>query len=521
MKLIKVRWISLLLLFALAVGAPYLAPGFAFAADDDSSASETKEEDARTVAIGNLEVIDLDFDVGDAIPGNAPVLSIEKTGTRSIRINPVKAGTSNVLIYNTQRKLMRRLQYNVVKSDASAKVLAIRKLLYDIEGITVELVDDKIVIDGDLVVPRDLDRIVQVTSAYPEVLNLVTLSRISREALARRMQKEINDDPGGVNVTVRIINDTFFLLGKVDNTPDKERAETLASTFIPDLMKGASGEMLTQPVKRFAIRNLIVTEEAPPAPPPKMVRVTYHFVEIGKDFLKSSLFKWNPMLGDSSGIQIGQGTAGATAASGTFSGLISNLLPKLQSGANGGFSRVLFSTVQVGETGKTLELVRGDSIPYIAATINGIPQPDNVNANISITVTPNIVGEDQVSLESQFGFTALTGAGAGGKPATKSTNMKNTIRVKTGESTVLGGLISSQASKDIDRDPDQPAAAAGGGAAPSPIFTLLRSKAFRQSKTQFVVFVTPKILEDASSGTADIKAKILNNSQKKRRRVIN
>jgi hypothetical protein len=39
------------------------------------------------------------------------------------------------------------------------------------------------------------------------------------------------------------------------------------------------------------------------------------------------------------------------------------------------------------------------------------------------------------------------------------------------------------------------------------------------NKTQFVVFITPKIIKDAAEGTADIKAKILNNSQKRRRVV--
>lgn len=523
MKLFKVRWISLITL-SLVLSASTFTPAYV-RAEEEGASPEVRDEDNRTMAVGTLDPLEFEFDVGDAVVGNSAIVTAERTGPRSITIKPIKNGTTSVDIYTQQKKRVRRFLYNIIKTDLSQKVLAIRRLLYDIEGISVELVDEKIVIDGDLVVPRDLDRIVQVTSAYPEVLNLVTLSRISREALAKRMQKEINDDPGGVNVTVRIINDTFFLLGKVDSSADKERAETLASTYIPDIMKSASGEMLTQAVKRFAIRNLINVEEPPAPPPPKMVRVTYHFVEISKDFLKSSLFKWNPLASDSSGIQLGQGTTGGTAANGTFSGLITNLLPKLQAGANGGFSRVLFSTVSIGESEKLQEIIRNDTLPYISAVVNGIPVPDNVTAQISVNVTPTVIGEDQVQLNSTFGFTAFNGAGAGGKPRTTGTNMKNIVRIKTGESAVLGGLISSQSAKEIDRDPEAGGqqGGAGGTGAPtgSPLFTLLRSKAFRQQKTQFIVFVTPKIIEDAAAGTADIKAKIISNSQKKRRRVIN
>lgn len=100
-----------------------------------------------------------------------------------------------------------------------------------------------------------------------------------------------------------------------------------------------------------------------------------------------------------------------------------------------------------------------------------------------------------------------------------STSVKQQLIVKSGDSVALGGLIQSNTSKDIHKDPtsSNSTAAANG----TPLFTLLRSKAFANDKTQFVVFLTPKIIEDAAEGTADIKAKILNNSTKKRRRVVN
>jgi pilus assembly protein CpaC len=511
-----------------------LGPAFqSFAADEDS-APVVREEDARTVAVGTIDPLEFDYNIGDAVVGNAAIVKAEKVTPRSIRIVPLKNGTTSVDIYNDQNRRVRRLIYNVIKNDLSQKVLAIRKLLYDIEGISIESVDEKIVIDGELVVPRDLDRIVQVQSAYPEVLNLVTLSRVSREALARRMQKEINDEPGGVNITVKIINDTFFLFGKVDSAPDRDRADTIATTYVPEVLKSAAGDLLSQGAKKFSIRNMIIVEEAPPPPPPKMVRVTYHFVEIGKNFLKSSFFKWAPLMSDSSGLQIGPSTTGGSAASGTFAGTITSLLPKLQSGQNGGFSRVLFSTVTLGLENEQMEVLRQDSLPYIAAVVNGVPIPENANATINVKTTPSIQGEDKIKLNTFFQFTAFSGAGAGGKPRTTTTNMTNATIVKTGESAVLGGLISNQNSKDIGSDPESSGSRGGaggggggggaggsGGGTPTAIVTLLRSKAFRNQKTQFVVFLTPKIIEDAAAGTADIKAKILNNSQKKRRRVVN
>jgi pilus assembly protein CpaC len=513
-------------LFFLLLGSPHAhseeAPGNSDGQGPVSGAT-TPDEEIKTIAAGTLDILDLDFTPApNPIIGNKQILTVEQgANPKQLRVNPLKTGSTSLIISMENGKIAKRYIYNVIKGDLSAKVFTIRHLLEDIEGITIAGLDDKIVIDGELVVPRDLDRILQVQEAYKDVvLNLVTLSKLSRDAIAKRMQKEINDDPGGVNVTVRIINDTFFLFGKVDSTADRERAETIAQTYFPEIMGSAAireNVISTGGVKKVSIRNMIQVEDPPPSPAPKMVRVTYHFVEIGKEYLKSSFFKWVPFLTEGAGLQIGQATTGgvATTSNGSFSGTITNLLPKLQSGANGGFSRILFSTVQMTEDKIKTELVRSEEIPYVGAVVNGVPVTENAQTGIKVRCTPEILGDNKVRLLANVSFSTAVGNGAGGKPRVINTATENQIVLRSGESAALGGLISSDTSKTVDKDPE-----AAGASTGSPIFTLLRSKAFRASKSQFVVFITPKIIEDASEGTADIKAKILNNSTKKRRRTI-
>ena len=147
--------------------------------------------------------------------------------------------------------------------------------------------------------------------------------------------------------------------------------------------------------------------------------------------------------------------------------------------------------------------------------MNGVPVSELADTGITVSATPQILG-DKVRLLANVQFKTAVGNGAGGRPRVLNTATQNQVILKSGESAALGGLISSDTSKTVDKDPEAAAQNAG-----SPIFTLLRSKAFRASKSQFVVFITPKIVEDAAEGTADIKAKILNNSSKKRRRVVN
>lgn len=525
---------------------PKLTTGPATAANcTQTSAKDAAEyEETCTIAVGVIDVRTFDF-LPRVQVAKDDLLQVKEGGSpNEIRMFPLKKGTASVFIEDHQGGHRQRVIYNITVNDLSGRVQTIRQLLSDVEGITVRALDDKIILDGELIVPRDFDRIVAVQQAFSDsVLNLVTLSRISREAMAHRMQKEINDSVGGANVTVRIMNDTFFLNGKVDSKADFDRVETLATTYLPENMGSVAIKegYLSQGIqKRFAIRNMLEIEQEAPPPLPKMVRITYHFVEISKNYLKSSFFKWTPMLSQNAGINIGQSTTGGVAASGSgsFSGTISSLFPKLQSGSQGGFARVLDSAVEIGLDGVKIGLQRKDKVPYISAIVNGVPMPAEADAGLNIEVTPTIKGEDRVQLDSKFTFSAFEGGGAGGAPAVTSTYLQNTILIKSGDSAVLGGLISNDIAKNVGQDPTAaagggaaPAGGAAGGAAPAggaaapaagggdPIFNLLRSKQFQNDKTQFVVFLTPKIIDDASEGTADIKAKIINNTKKRQRTI--
>ncbi|MGZ3741471.1 MAG: BON domain-containing protein, partial [Bdellovibrionota bacterium] len=367
--------------------------------DTQTSSSILNEDEVKTFAVGTVDILDLDFTPApNPLIGNKQIIDVQPDpgNPKRLKVVPLKTGSTSLIVSMENGKIGKRYIYNIIKGELSAKVLTIRRLLQDIEGISIESVDDKIVIDGELVVPRDLDRILQVQDAYKDVVfNLVTLSKLSRDAIAKRMQKEINDDPGGVNVTVRIINDTFFLFGKVDSSADRDRAETIAQTYLPEMMGSPAirENVISLGAKKFAIRNMIQVEEPPPAPSPKMVRITYHFVEIGKEYLKSSFFKWVPLLTEGAGLQIGQSTTGgvASTSNGSFSGTITSLLPKLQSGANGGFSRILFSTVQMTEDKIKTELVRSEQIPFVGAVVNGVPVSELADTGITVKATPEIL----------------------------------------------------------------------------------------------------------------------------------
>ena len=486
----------------------------------DTLAQTQAEEEQRQIIAGSVEILDLDFIPGSADVGNQRLLRIrEIPGTNQLRIFPLTKGITNVFIRDQRGRIRRNIKYTITSTDLSIKVAYIRTLLENVEGITVNSLGENIVVDGELVVPKDLDRVLNVLEAYsskkgPKIINLLTLSKVSQRAMAKRIQDEINRTPGGANVTVRLANDTFFLEGSVDSSNDRTRAFQIAETYIPEIMKGiaVSRNILGQ-VQRPAIRNLI-SLRAQPTPEKKMIRVSFHFVEISKEYAKSVLFKWSPLISSGAGFIFGgdQGSGTlSTSSQGSLSGTISNLLPKLQKGTNGGYARVLFSTVAIGIEGENISISRTDRIPYIQSVSGGVPVTAHTSAGINISVNPTIQGRDTIRLgKTEFNFSVPSGSGAGDNPRVTTTRLINSITIRSGESAVLGGLISNNISLGVDKDPEE----APNG---NPLFTLLRSRAFTNNKTQFIVFITPQIIQNSSKGTEDIKRKIIGNARKRKR----
>lgn len=506
--------------------------GCAFLWGTVAAGAENKEEnkvvrEERAVAVGVEDILRFDFTPSPNFKlGMEGIIVVDPANSKNneFRVYPQKKGITTLTVFDEKGETRRRYFYNVTLTELSQKIEAIRNLLYDVEGITIKIVDDKIVIDGELIVPRDLERISQVQTAFSQsdgvpIVNLVTISKITQDAIAKRIQDKIRaDEVDGQNVNVIVANQTFILKGTVENSRARERAEMIAITYLPEFI-GKSDLLDDAKIKKPRLQNLIEVQTSDPPPVPRrMMRVTWHFVEIGKEFLKSSFFKWTPLVSEDAGLQFGNSTTGgvATSSGGSFAGTIRNLLPKLQSGSNGGFARVLFSVVGIGIERSKIKVSRVDNVPYIAQVVNGVPIPDVTQAKIEVEVVPQMESEDKILLDQHsFNFSAIVGAGAGSRPRTVNTSLGSNIIIRSGESAVLGGLISNDMSKDIDRDPSGATPQAG-----NPIFNLLRSKAFRNKKSQFVVFVTPKVITDAANDTNDIKSKLIN-TNKRRQRSLN
>lgn len=478
----------------------------------------TADKRRLLLTTGEDRTVDLDFDAnvgpnGISI-GNPQVVAttLVKVGDkRQIVFKPLKAGETNVSVRDAEGNMRLIFTVRVTGTNLLRVAGELRNLLRDIEGIDIRIVGPKVVVEGEVLVPTDYGRLVTVIQdpVYDKlVLNLTTLSPLAMQVLSKRIQDDINTF--APNVKTRVVNGMIFLEGTVDNIDQARRAANVANLYLPEIRPQPQLEAAREGVQRLPprslVQNFIVVNPPPPKKQEKLVRLTVHFVELAKDYNRVFGFKWQPGFTVDSTINVGQSESGGAAASGiSLTGTISSLLPKLQSLQKAGYARVLKTGTIIVRSGQPAKLNEQTEFPFLVQGPNGQVTPAKTPIGLVVAATPLILGQSEdIQLDLNLNQISLVGrAPSGTAPVTSNHSVETKIYVKSGESAAVAGVNATDVGTDFNKDDPNP------GAFESPsqgsLFTLMRSKNYRKKKSQFVIFVTPQIIENASEGTEDLK----------------
>lgn len=483
-----------------------------------SDDSESKADRRKLLlASGEDRAVDLEFEVsggaGGIAVGNPGVVSttlVRAADKRQIVFKPLKAGETTVTVRDEDGTLRLVFQVVVSGSNLLRKAAEIRELLRDIEGLDIRIVGQKIVVDGEVLVPSDYGRMLQVTrdKAYADiVLSLAGISPMALQVTADRIRKDVQ--VFAPKVEVRVVNGMIFLEGSVDSQDAARRAFELAKLYAPEAKPGnpiqAGDPNAMVLASRPLVQNFIVVEAPPARKQDKLVRVTVHFVELAKDFSKAFGFKWEPGFTANPQITIGQDPTGqATASGASFSATISSLFPKLKSAQDAGYARVLKTGTIVVRSGQPATINEQTEFPFTRLGPNGQPVGDSKPVGLEVSVTPKVLGQgDEIELDLDLNQVSLVARGAaGGAPVTANHKVKTKLYVRAEESAAVAGVTSSDIKTDFNKD-DPNAGSFQGNT--DPLFTLKHTKNYAKRKAQFVIFVTPQVLENASEGTEDLK----------------
>lgn len=484
-----------------------------------------------TIYPGEEKIIDIKFKLNDmknVKVGNPKILGVDLIlggeDKRQLVFKPTDKGECRVIVRDDQLNTRIIFDVRIVDADLNRLISDLKDLLRDIEGINLSIKFGKIVVDGEVVVPADygrLNAILNDGTLKARVINMVTLSPLALQFLAKRIQEDINKSFAPA-LTTRVVNSQIWLEGTVKTDLDAQRAYKTALLYLPDakvptnLAEKDPTIAKVDPKDHPLIRSFLTVFDPdmqtanlppPPPPPPSMVRVTAHFVELSKDYIKDFGFKWKPSFTANPQITMGDATAGTgtSAAGSSFTATISSLIPRLWSFQNAGFAKVLKTISVVAKSGVDASVVNQIEIPVPGPS--GVPGRSSVNLDLKVKATVN---GDMITLDGGVGLGSVVGSVAG-QPITSTNNISTSVDVKSGESVAIGNIDVLSLQTSFNRDQGGAGTfAAAGGAASNPgdtqaLFDLERSRNFAKSKSQFVVFLTPEAIDDAAKATDDLR----------------
>ncbi len=419
-------------------------------------------------------------------------------------------------------EILKVFRFTVTSRDIFKALQELNALVGSVEGLEIRVVGDRIVLDGKIVVPSELDRLQTVVknfnagkpdNAKIDILSLYEMSPLAFKLIADKMEEEIAGGPDRPrDITVRALNGRFFLEGSVDQRSDRQRALKVCRAYLQQrlirevegILKPADTDQGDDPTALKMCNNSIWIRQGQPKEPYPVISIRADFVTMNRDYFKEFEFFWRPTLAAEGDVNyrsdLGQFTTG-------FLGTIRRLFPVLRKAANHGYGRVLKSATVIlvdnpDASGKppSAKISETLKIPFVSGqTENGQPTFSESQITTTLNVLAKTVpGSDKIEMSVVAELTQ----NLGGTPAkTLSNTVDTSLVVTNGESAALGGIIGDSKSVRYDRSPGSQK---DGN---FEIFGLGRGHSMEDTKSQFLVFITPVKMKNPGQGTTELKRK--------------
>jgi type II secretory pathway component GspD/PulD (secretin) len=220
--------------------------------------------------------------------------------------------------------------------------------------------------------------------------------------------------------------------------------------------------------------------------PPQQVMFETEAVEINRDAIKNLGIDWGtvtalpgtlPTPGDSFRIGLGYHDK-SVYIQGTINRLIENKK-----------GRLLASPRIAALNGQTASILIGDRLAVENTTIaSGVPitSVTYVDVGIKLEITPFVNDDGTITTHIKPEVSNKTDVTKNGNPNIRTRQAETTLRVKDGQTIVLGGLIQRQETSDIFKVPLLGDIPLVGG--------LFRTSSTEKTETELVILLTPKMI---------------------------
>ena len=283
---------------------------------------------------------------------------------------------------------------------------------------------------------------------------------------------DIKNILGLSDITVSKVNKTVILEGTVNDQYQKNRAEKVASAYAEKVV------------------NLLETTN------PIQVRIEARVVEINREMAKSIGIKWSDNnLATSGSFSFGQSSVNSLAPK-VFGnlGTYSPINAQIDALVKNGLAKILSQPNMITLSGDKANIMVGGQIPIPIGLNDGRISIEWKDYGIKLDIEPEINANKLIQSKIKAEVSTLDWTdehkielGLGMKiPPIKLRKAETAIAMSSGQTMAIGGLISSEVTKDVYKLPllgDIPI-----------LGNLFKSTSFSRGETEVIIFITPTIV---------------------------
>ncbi len=421
---------------------------------------------------GQSLTIPLEYEIGDVAvtdPGICDYLVGQ--GRRSIYLNARSGGETTITLWDTSGEKRDDFAVRVVTTTLKEALESVRASVGSLSGVNVEIRGGRVEISGAVADPEDYRMIEAISRSDHRVKSRVRITRDVIDKVADAIREAI-DVPG---VNIKAVRDRIVLEGVVFSSADKKRALEIAMLYTPDVLD-----------------LMEVKESNRSAGQGSLIELEFHLMEIKRSALRQLAFDWAPGAipnANRTSASVGAGVLSSIGDLGrSLVGLVLNFIPKLRFIRERGDGRVLENPSIVVKSGEEAKIFSGIEVPYYSGE-----KVQFKSMGVEITANPiEVSGGVDLKLSA-----TLSAPSADIRGSIDRNTVSTTAICPFGQSVVLGGIIRNGDVKMKNRVPQ-------GLDTSSAIFTLFLSKDFQSNRSEFVIFVTPKRIQNPTSAEAEL-----------------
>lgn len=426
--------------------------------------------------------------------GNVEIISATLLKNEEVIVTAEKAGETTVHIW-FEDGTRKQISVVVAKANGYRQLAELKALLSDIPGLRIRTVGRQVVIEGRLS-GEYLARVKEAAKFYDNVLVLAEeQSGAATKADSSQVLAEVEAMLGKIpGIKIQAVGRQIVIDGDLHQI-DMSRIELLKERY-PDVL------VLAQPMSDFL------------AP---MIYFDVRITEFAKDDVEELGINWST---DFNGPTFAFNADGGTnnlyrgqfpSESGTFDtlnevvggagshaywGIASELTSRINLLEKNGSALTLASPRLSARSGGKAELTVGGQVPVVTSSING-PSVEYKDFGIMLNIAPQLYGSEHIATHVMAEISQVDKANQVGEyPAFKTRRTENEVQLRVGETLVLSGLVTEDSQQTVEgvvwlmKLPF--------------IGQLFRNKSFKGSRTELVIFITPRLMTaDAGSPTQE------------------